>query len=112
MLHRYLRRATWKPLLATPNHPEYPAAHGCLTSAVAEVLVFFLGTNQIDVDDTSSMPGLLHPVRHFERANDLVQEIVDARVWAGIHDWESGIKGVVLGRKVAGCFIARLSQCG
>ncbi|MGZ4415908.1 MAG: vanadium-dependent haloperoxidase, partial [Gaiellaceae bacterium] len=24
---------TWTPLLTTPNHPEYPAAHGCLSSA-------------------------------------------------------------------------------
>src|SRR5438552_848092 len=24
---------TWMPLGITPNHPEYPAAHGCLTGA-------------------------------------------------------------------------------
>src|SRR5581483_8374371 len=28
---------TWAPLLTTPNHPEYPAAHGCATAAVAHV---------------------------------------------------------------------------
>ena len=27
----------WRPLIATPNHPEYPAAHGSITSAEAEV---------------------------------------------------------------------------
>jgi hypothetical protein len=30
--------ATWSPLLTTPNHPEYPSAHGCVSSAVMGVL--------------------------------------------------------------------------
>ncbi len=32
---------------------------------------------------------------------DLVQEIVNARVWGGIHYRESVVKGVNIGRKVA-----------
>ena len=92
---------TWKPLLATPSHPEYLAAHGCLTSAEAEVFAAFLGTNQIDVDLTSTVPNLARPTRHYERVVDLVQEIVNARVWGGIHYRESVVKGVDLGRKVA-----------
>src|SRR4029450_6467561 len=35
----------WRPLLTTPNHPEYPAAHGVITSAMTEVFSTFLGTN-------------------------------------------------------------------
>jgi hypothetical protein len=33
--------------------------------------------------------------------NDLRNEIVDARVWAGLHYRFSGVAGVVLGRQVA-----------
>ena len=40
----------WRPLVTTPNHPEYPAAHGTNTSAMAEVFSEFLGTDQIDLD--------------------------------------------------------------
>ena len=40
----------WRPLVTTPNHPEYPAAHGTNTSAMAEVFTEFLGTDQIDLD--------------------------------------------------------------
>ena len=32
-----LEEAGWRPLVATPNHPEYPSAHGSITSAVSEV---------------------------------------------------------------------------
>ena len=41
---------TWTPLLTTPNHPEYPAAHGCLTSPDAEVDAKLLDTHRIEVD--------------------------------------------------------------
>ena len=40
----------WRPLITTPNHPEYPAAHGTNTSAMAEVFTEFLGTDQINLN--------------------------------------------------------------
>src|SRR5256885_15474388 len=40
---------TWTPLIATPNHPEYPSAHGCVTSTVTQVIAKVLGTSHIDV---------------------------------------------------------------
>jgi hypothetical protein len=95
----------WRPLLTTPNHPEYPAAHGVITSAMAEVFSGFLGTNRIELDlhgfDAAGPAGNLNAVRHFGRANDLRHEIIDARLWAGLHYRFSGVAGVVLGRKVA-----------
>jgi len=95
----------WRPLLTTPGHPEYPAAHGVDASAMAEVFSTFLGTNQIDLDihgfDPAGPPGNLDTVRHFDTTNELRSEIIDARVWGGIHYRFSGVAGVVLGRKVA-----------
>jgi hypothetical protein len=95
----------WRPLLATPNHPEYPGAHGTLTSAMAEVLSDFLGTNRIDVDihgfDAAGAPGNFDAVHHFERANDLRAEIINARTWGGLHYRGSTVAGVDLGRSVA-----------
>ena len=95
----------WRPLLTTPNHPEYPAAHGVITSAMAEVFGTFLGTNQIDLDvhgfDPAGPAGNLNALRHFDMPNDLRHEIIDARLWAGLHYRFSGVAGVVLGRKVA-----------
>jgi hypothetical protein len=95
----------WRPLLTTPNHPEYPAAHGAITSAMAQVFSTFLGTNQIDLDiygfDPAGPPGNLNAVRHFDMPNQLRNEIIDARLWAGLHYHFSGVAGVVLGRNVA-----------
>jgi hypothetical protein len=95
----------WRPLLTTPNHPEYPAAHGVITSAMAEVFSTFLATNQIDLDihgfDPTGPAGNLNAVRHFDTPNDLRHEIIDARLWAGLHYHFSSVAGVVLGRNVA-----------
>ncbi len=101
---------TWTPLLATPNHPEYPAAHGCLTAAEAEVFAAFLGTKRIEVDLTSTVPGLAQATRHYARVVDLVGEIENARVWGGVHYRESVVQGSVLGRKVAQWTVARYFQ--
>jgi hypothetical protein len=95
----------WRPLLATPNHPEYPAAHGTITSAMAEVLGGFLRTKRIEIDlhgfDPAGPAGNLNAVRHYSRVNDLRKEIIEARLWAGLHYRPSSEAGVELGRDVA-----------
>jgi hypothetical protein len=93
----------WRPLVGNvPNHPEYPGAHGSLTSAVAEVLSEFFGTDQLNVDIRGTdAGGALNAMHHFDTAAELREEIVGARLWAGLHYRGSSEAGVDLGRKVA-----------
>lgn len=95
----------WRPLVTTPNHPEYPAAHGAITSAIAEVLSEFLDSDWINIDvhgfDATGAAGNLNAVRHYDRVSDLRREIVGARLWAGLHYRTSSEAGVTLGRRVA-----------
>ena len=94
--------AGWLPLVATPNHPEYPGAHGCVTSAIAEVFSDFLGTDDIDLTLTSSVVSpIFGSTRHFATADELRNEIVYARLWGGLHYRNSTEEGIKLGRKVA-----------
>jgi len=94
---------SWTPLLTTPNHPEYPAAHGCITGSDAEVAAHLLGTTDINVDFWGATGGLttLTVMRHYATVQDLRDQIVDARVWAGLHFRYSGKQGVKLGTAVA-----------
>jgi hypothetical protein len=100
-----VEQAGWRPLLTTPNHPEYPCAHCSFSSAMAEVYATFLGTNAINLDfhglDPAGPPGNLNAVRHLDTANDLRNEVIYARLWAGLHYHFSGVAGTVLGRNVA-----------
>jgi hypothetical protein len=91
---------TWTPTLTTPNHPEYPAAHGCLTSAMAGVFTAVLDTRRIDLTLTSTTVPTM-PTRHFATADDLRAEIVEARLWGGLHFRGSSLAGVKLGRRVS-----------
>lgn len=96
--------ATWVPLANTPPHPEYPAAHGCVSGAVAEILRQFFGTKEIPMTFTSTVPG---SVPHaFQRTDDLVAEVLAARVYGGMHFPTSNVHGAVMGRQV-GRWIAK-----
>ena len=88
----------WSPLLpVTPNHPEYPSAHSCLTPAGGRVIARFLGTNRIDFT-VPSLTGLGD--RHFATVKDLHQEVGNARIWGGIHYRFSVEDGIALGANV------------
>jgi hypothetical protein len=93
----------WLPLLNTPNHPEYPSAHGCNTSAVAEVLAAVLHTQHIDIDLAGATNGgtTLTTTRHFATVQAMERELINARVWIGYHFRTSAEVGVRLGTDVA-----------
>jgi hypothetical protein len=90
----------WMPQIVTPTHPEYPSAHGCGTSAYANAIKEFFGTKRLPGGITlTGATG--HPDRHFDSTDDIVKEIIDARVYNGVHYRTSVIEGTILGRKVA-----------
>jgi hypothetical protein len=76
---------TWKPLALTPPHPEYPAAHGCVSEAQVYALMTVLGSSNFNVDISSPVPNLMHPTRHYQTATQLINEIGNARVCGGMH---------------------------
>jgi hypothetical protein len=100
----------WKPLIGTPPHPEYPSAHSCVTPAAGAVLTAFLGTDQIDLTLGSSVTADTMPTRHFATAQDLADEVIEARILGGIHYRTSDVVGAELGRTVAGWALERYFQ--
>ena len=96
-------QAGWRPLLTTPNHPEYPSAHSTVTSAMAEVFSTFLDTNRFNLTlhGSDSPTPNANAVQTFPTPSHLRQDIIDARVWGGIHYRFSNVAGVVLGRQIA-----------
>jgi hypothetical protein len=98
----------WAPLDPTPNHPEYPAAHGCITGAVTSVIASYFGTPNLTlrVRATYSVPAALGggaqtATRTFYSTKSLLQEVQLARIYGGMHFHHSIIQGTVLGRRVA-----------
>jgi hypothetical protein len=90
--------AAWAPLANTPPHPEYPAAHGCVTGQVAETLRRFFGTKYLKISLTSTVTNTTHT---FYNTDDVVEEVIFGRVFGGMHFTTSVVHGAIIGRKVA-----------
>lgn len=100
---------SWRPLfdpdtattppLTTPPFPDHPSGHGCVSGASLHSARTFFGTDKIEFDVHSGhFPG---QPRHFESFSDALQEIVDARVWGGIHFRTADEQGAKVGKEVA-----------
>lgn len=81
---RTIQDPTWAALL-NQNHPEYPAGHGCYGSSVVTALKKYFGTDEVAISLDSTASGLTSPRHSYQRLSDIVEETVNARVWAGLH---------------------------
>jgi hypothetical protein len=88
----------WVPLFATPPFPEHPAGHTCISGAVVRTLQDFFGTDKVSFSTFSTFSGT---TREFDRFSQAIKEIVDARVWAGIHFRTADVQGSVMGKKIS-----------
>jgi hypothetical protein len=92
--------ASWSPLGSTPSHPEYPAAHGCVTGAVSSLIRDYFKTSKVHmVVDSLAFSDGVH-THSFEDTGDLFREVFWARIYAGFHYRHSLEDGGRLGRRV------------
>lgn len=91
----------WEPwldsLTGTPAHPEYPSAHSSMSGAAAFILAAAFGENTAFSVTSEIRPG----TRSFTSFSEAIAEIVDARVFGGIHFRTSCLRANTLGRAVA-----------
>ena len=90
---------TWVPLFATPAHPEYPSGHSCVSGAAGVVLAHYFGERTRFGVTSDVMPGV---VRSFDSFSKALDEVKNARIFAGIHFRSATNDGQTLGASVAG----------
>ncbi len=102
---------TWTPYFTTPRYPDWPSGHGGYAGAAQAVLTAFVGpTAPAPIAVTSPTdPGSTH---YYQDWAALTQEVVDARVWEGIHFRFSDVAGAGVGLKVGVWDLSRLWQLG
>ena len=71
----------WRPLLNTPNHPDYVAGHSGSSGAAVRVLQLVFGTDVVPTVSTGGS-GI---TRAFSSFSSLVDDVTMARVAAGAH---------------------------
>jgi hypothetical protein len=98
------RDAGWEPLIATPMHPEYPCAHCIFQGSAAAVLRAQYGDVVPPFKlSSSTAPGV---VRSYERLSDYVAEVVNGRIYEGVHYRASGEVGAEMGRQLGEYVVA------
>jgi hypothetical protein len=89
----------WASLLPTPPYPDYVSGYSGLTGSFGRALVNALGTHKLQLTLTSTaVPGA---TRTYDSARALNTEVVDARVWLGIHFRFADTAGLRMGQDVA-----------
>ena len=88
----------WEPLLGTPPFPEHPSGHSCGSGAIVAALQNFFGTDKVAFTAFGAGSGTF---RSYTRLSQTINEIIDARVYAGIHFRTADVQGAVIGKKVA-----------
>ncbi|WP_431965208.1 vanadium-dependent haloperoxidase [Actinacidiphila sp. bgisy160] len=87
----------WQPLLVTPPHPDHISGHAAVAGAVAQTLTGLFGTPRLDLTFPSDATGT---TRHYDDAVRFNQDMIDARVWAGIHTRTADTEGCLAGARV------------
>ena len=105
--HRRQRRhpadPAWTPVVPTPNHPEYPAAHGCVFGGTGEALRSFYGTSRSQVQLRHHGRPASAPKAWCTAYESIRSDLMTAwrRIWGGMHFRTSVDHGGVLGVKTA-----------
>jgi hypothetical protein len=75
----------WQPLVNNPNYPDYTSGANSVTGAMTRTLQLFFGTDKVPFEFTSAAPLAVQKSRSYLRFSDAADDVVDARVYLGIH---------------------------
>jgi hypothetical protein len=91
---------SWLPLFPTPPHPEYVSGHASNSGAMAAVLSLIFGDDP-GVPITATSPTNPTFPRAWGKFSEGVDEVIEARIYSGIHFRTADDAGAKLGRQVA-----------
>ena len=94
-------QAGWLPLINTPPYPDHPSGLSAVARAMFESLEDFFRTDRIAFTATTISSSGTATTRSFARFSQAADEVVDARVWSGIHFRNADEDGSRIGKEVA-----------
>ena len=87
------------PAVQTPPYPDWVSGYSGVVGAFSRSLARALGVQPLNINLISTAaPGA---IRHYDTEAALNQEVVDARVWLGIHFRFADTAGVAVGQAAA-----------
>ncbi len=98
-IRQVMNHPEWNPMINTPSHPEYPAAHATISMAAATILTKLFGDSHSFVDNTYEYRGFKG--RHFKNFEEAAREAGMSRFYGGIHYLPSIEAGFIQGKTIA-----------
>jgi hypothetical protein len=76
---------TWVPFLTTPPYPDHSSGANNLTGSITTILQLFFGTDEFTFSVSSPTTGLITNPRTYQRFSQVQEEVINVRIWQGIH---------------------------
>jgi hypothetical protein len=92
---------TWTPFVNTPNYPDQSSGANAVTGAMTRALALFFGTDRVTFTFTSNNPLASPNTRTYERFSDAADELVEVRIYHGIHFRFADVDGRKVGKHAA-----------
>jgi hypothetical protein len=93
--------AAWEPYVTTPPYQDYSSGANCLAAAVTTVLQLYFGTDEFHFQVSTTSPLATVNPRHYQRFSQAQEEMVDVRIWQGIHFRFADTAGRMQGQRIA-----------
>jgi hypothetical protein len=87
----------WTPLIPTPPYPDWPSGLSGTIGALSTTLARLNPGGLLDLNLTSPAAGV---TRHYDQATVIQGDVIDARVWSGIHFRTADEVGAAIGVRV------------
>jgi hypothetical protein len=91
----------WQPFVNTPNYPDYTSGANNVTGAVTRMLALFFGTDHMTFSVATTNPAASEPSRTYHRFSNVTVDVVNARIYEGIHFRFADVQARKQGRHVA-----------
>jgi hypothetical protein len=76
---------SWQPFLNTPPYPDYTSGANGVTGALTRSLALFFGKDEMTFTVTSDYPQGVQKTRTYARFSDMATDMVNVRIYHGIH---------------------------
>jgi len=94
----------WLPLIVNPAYPDYTSGANNVTAAATRSLALFFGSDQMSFTVRTTNTAALPPQeqeRHYNRFSDVAADVVNGRIYEGIHFRSADVQARKQGRHVA-----------
>src|SRR6266436_431051 len=92
---------SWQPMINTPNYPDYTSGANNVTGAITRALSLVFGTDEMTFTVTTTNATAPQQTRTYNRFSDAAEDVVNVRIYQGIHFRFADVQARKQGRHVA-----------